>query len=235
MLTRDDIEQNILFVLNMVPLLAFLTVNRMYDSWKPAFLVGGLLALVIVGGQLALPFFITLPKQRISSFLLSVNLFLITGGVMYLFNVKWISIIYSYFMYTALFGWLTLVGVIATIASPETFIEIETSDPKLATKLSLWLTGACAGLTLFSWIFQANFFWAAWAPFILLMFIKDEIQVYERWSVPVCLPIAIQSGAVLLISLLFSGFIQKIGFLSFLLLFILKRFMKSRINSIAGK
>lgn len=152
----------LLELLPFLPLSSFLITYRCMHDWQPAFIVGGVVSLVYM--LLSFKSKIIVPR-----FLLAINLFLLGGTSMYVFNLIWLQNLYDSFLYTTLFLWMCIVGVVTTLFSKAGFIGIDSTHTKAVRLASFSLLFATIIATLVSWYFNPNFLLAAVVPFSMLM------------------------------------------------------------------
>ena len=207
--------------LDSAPLITFLITYKVTKSWDPAFKIAGTIAFFWVLFELIL-----LKEKFSRAFLLAINLFLIGGAAMLFLNIEWLQHFYAYFMHATLFACITLVGIIATIIAPKSFIHIKNINLCRARMLSGIMILASIIATGLSLYFKGNFMFAAYVPFFFILFIREFLESYNEWSQKTISNIVLQNTVILGISLLLKNTLAQAGLLSFILLLIIKRLIK---------
>lgn len=156
-------------VLQFLPLSFFMITYRVMGDWQPAFIAGGITALL----QIAIFLY---QKIELDRFILAINCFLVGGATMYVFDIAWLQNLYDHFLYTTLFVWLCIIGAITTIFSKNGYLGIPHNNPKMIRAFSLSLLFGTVIATAFSWFFQGDFIFAAVVPWVFLIFLKKTLS-----------------------------------------------------------
>jgi len=148
--------------IEFIPISAFGIVVRLTSEngvdWKLAFIIGGCFAVIEKSLLLANRF----PLDRI---LLGTDVFLIIGGLGYLFSLQFILNIYLFLFQATLFASLLIVGVLTTIFTERGFIGVKHHQRDRVILFSLFLLGTGAAAFLLSYIFRGDYMLAGVLPF----------------------------------------------------------------------
>ena len=118
--------------LTFLPLIIFLLTYKFSSSWSTSFTIGG----VVSCAYLLLVFYEHIRHDLIMT---GVNCFLIGGAVMSIFKIRWLGKVYGYFGFSTILVWIFIVGLIATILSPEGFIGVKHKNKQLIKIFSIAL------------------------------------------------------------------------------------------------
>jgi hypothetical protein len=158
----------LLNVIEFIPISAFVYVVRQTDengvNWKLAFILGACLAVIEKAFLVAK----RLPLDRIS---MGADLFLIIGGVGFMFNISLILNIYGSLFQATLFAALLAVGIFTTFLTERGFVGIKHHD-RVVLHYSIYLIGAVVVAFLVSFIFRGNVLLAWILPFTGMMIIN---------------------------------------------------------------
>lgn len=163
-------------IIQFVPLSVFLilaeTGDDNYDPWPRAFMTGGSIAAIgfIIVWNFA-------QRLRFDRLLIGVNVFLIIGGLITASDNESLIGVYRWLREAAMFGWIIVVGLIATLSTKRGFIDVEHNDSKTIQRAS-WLALICCGIAFgISFYFRGGgSLWAAPAPFIGLVIARRLVQ-----------------------------------------------------------
>ena len=163
-------------IIQFVPLSVFLILSETgddnYDPWPRAFMTGGSIAAIgfIVVWNFA-------QRLRFDRLLIGVNVFLIIGGLITASDNESLISAYRWLREAAMFGWIIVVGLIATLSTKRGFIDVEHNDSKAVQRAS-WLALICCGIAFgISFYFRGSgSLWAAPAPFIGLVIARRLVQ-----------------------------------------------------------
>jgi hypothetical protein len=159
----------LLNVIEFIPISAFVYVVRQTDengvNWKLAFILGACLAVIEKAFLVAK----RLPLDRIS---MGADLFLIIGGVGFMFNISLILNIYGSLFQATLFAALLAVGIFTTFLTERGFVGIKHHDRSRVINYSIYLIGAVVVAFLVSFIFRGNVLLAWILPFTGMMIIN---------------------------------------------------------------
>jgi hypothetical protein len=149
-------------IIEFIPISAFGFIVRLTSengvNWKLAFSIGACLA-VIEKTLLMAKWF---PLDRL---FLGVDLFLIVGGVGFLFNILLILDIYERLMQATLFAFLLAVGILTTFLTERGFVGYKHHERVRVLIYSLYLLGAGVVAFLVSLAFRGNYLLAGILPF----------------------------------------------------------------------
>jgi hypothetical protein len=149
-------------IVEFIPISAFGIVVRLTSengvNWKLAFIIGGCLAVI----EKSLLFANRFPLDRI---LLGTDVFLIIGGLGYLFSLQLILNIYLSLFHATLFASLLIVGVLTTFFTERGFIGVNHHQRYQVLLFSLFLLGAGVAAFLVSYIFRGDYMLAGVLPF----------------------------------------------------------------------
>lgn len=118
--------------ITFLPLIIFMATYKYSSSWETAFTVGG-----VAAGLYLL--FVFCKHIKHDLLITGVNCFLIGGAAMAVFNIGWLDKIYSYFGFSTVLVWMFIVGLIATIFSPEGFVGVKSDNKRLVMMTSISL------------------------------------------------------------------------------------------------
>lgn len=169
---------NFITALQFLPLSIFLLTYRLTTlfypvgdscSWQIAFIIGGIAALI----QTAIFLY---KKYELNPVILTVNCFLLCGGIGMTFGIKIILEFYKNFMQTTLLIWLLIVGIITTIFSKKGFVGVKHSSHTKIITYSLILVGAAGLAVIWSLYFKNNFFLSAFVPFAAVVLLRKVLM-----------------------------------------------------------
>ena len=159
---KFSLNTRYLKLIEFIPISAFGIVVRLTSengvNWKLAFIIGGCFAVIEKALLIANRF----PLDRI---LLGTDVFLIIGGLGYLFNVQFILNIYLFLFHATLFASLLIVGVLTTFFTDRGFIGVDHHQRNRVIVFSLFLLGAGVAAFLVSYIFRGDYMLAGILPF----------------------------------------------------------------------
>lgn len=149
-------------IIEFIPIVAFGLVVRLTSengvNWKLAFIVGACFAVFEKTLLVAKRF----PLDRL---LLGVDMFLIVGGVGFLFNIPLILDVYERLIQATLFAFLLAVGILTTFLTERGFVGIKHHERGRVVIYSLYLLGAGVVAFLVSLAFRGNYLLAGILPF----------------------------------------------------------------------
>ena len=149
-------------VIEFIPISAFVYVVRLTDengvNWKLAFVLGACLAVIEKAFLMAK----RLPLDRIS---IGADVFLIVGGIAYLFKIHLILNIYGLLYQATLFAALLAVGIFTTILSERGFVGIKHHERRRVIHYSIFQLGAGVIAFLVSFTSRGDVFFAWILPF----------------------------------------------------------------------
>ncbi len=166
-------------IIEFIPIVAFGLVVRLTSengvNWKLAFIIGAFFAVFEKALLVAKRF----PLDRL---LLGVDVFLIIGGVGFLFNISPILNTYDRLIQATLFVSLLAVGVLTTFLTERGFVGIKHHERGRVIIYSLYLLGAGVVAFLVSMAFRGNYLLAGILP-ITCMIIVNKVLA-KRLSEP---------------------------------------------------
>ncbi|MBX9830441.1 hypothetical protein K2X40_00645 [Candidatus Babeliales bacterium] len=166
-------NDRLMFIANVLPLIAFVWAFRFLGNWEHAFEIGGLLSLVYIVVSLH-------AKKTEQSFMLAIHCFLLGGACMFLLEIDWLQNIYAHFLYATLFLWLFIVGCLQTIYSPAGFVGLPGAPRERVVRASCILLLATFAAFLFAWKGPQSMILVAVLPFIALNYVRVVLQkMYE--------------------------------------------------------
>ena len=159
---KFSLNTRFLNLIEFIPISAFGIVVRLTSengvNWKLAFIIGGCFAAIEKALLIANRF----PLDRI---LLGTDVFLIIGGLGYLFSVQFILNIYLFLFHATLFASLLIIGVLTTFLTERGFIGVEHQHRNRVVISSLYLLGAGVAAFIVSFTFRGNYMLAGMIPF----------------------------------------------------------------------
>jgi hypothetical protein len=149
-------------IIEFIPISVFGLIVRLTSengvNWKLAFIFGGCFAVIEKAILVAKRF----PLNRI---LLGTDVFLIIGGLGYLFNIQLILNVYLFLFQATLFASLLIIGVLTTFITERGFIGVKHHQRNRIIIFSLYLLGAGVVAFLVSFTFRGNYMLAGVLPF----------------------------------------------------------------------
>ncbi|MDZ4348683.1 MAG: hypothetical protein U1A22_04020 [Xanthomonadaceae bacterium] len=131
------------------------------DRWVESFQLAALAGLI----QLAIVFPQSRPANRL---VLAGNLYLIFGGLATITHQWWLLHVYDLLRESAIFIFMTVVGIVATFATSAGFIGMSSAPLGRVRTASYWLLGATVLALPISFAFSGNRAYAAVLPIIVL-------------------------------------------------------------------
>ena len=157
-----SLKNKLLNVIEFIPISAFVFVVRLTDengvNWKLAFILGACLAVIEKAFLMAKKF----PLDRI---FLGADIFLIVGGIGFLFDISLILYIYGSLIGATLFAVLLAVGIFTTFLTERGFVGIKHHERSRVIHYSIYQLGAGVLAFLVSFVFRGNIFFGWILPF----------------------------------------------------------------------
>ena len=159
---KAGLKTKLLNIIEFIPIGVFGLVVRLTSengvNWKLAFIIGGCFAVI----EKALLMVKRFPFDRI---LLGTDVFLIIGGLGYLFNIQFILNIYLFLFHATFFASLLIIGVLTTFLTERGFIGVKHHQRNRVIIFSLYFLGAGVVAFLVSFAFRGNYMLAGVLPF----------------------------------------------------------------------
>ncbi len=161
------------FPLSLFATLAYANGPPSEGHWRRAFVVAAVAGLV----QLA----IVLPQSRpVNRLVLAANLYLILGGLAFLFHQGWYLRGYDALRESAIFVAMLAVGAGATAFTPAGFAALENAARPAALRASWWLLGTTLLALGMSVMFRGDRYLAAVIPIVALAVLQRVLVRHAR-------------------------------------------------------
>ncbi len=154
-----------------LPIISFVWSNKIWHSWKISFIIGGAIALAYI-------IFTAISRIDSDTLMVGVNLFLIVGAVMYLFDISFLKFIYDKFLFSTIFLFVFIAGIFLTIFSKYGFAGIKNKSSKTVRLMSCYMLMASFVSLVFSFIFSYNILIAGLLPFLFLVIVRKILVDY---------------------------------------------------------
>ena len=165
-------KKNYLNIVEFIPICAFGIVVRLTSdngvNWELAFIIGACFAVL----EKAILMVKRYPLDRI---LLGADVFLIIGGLGYLFNIQLILNIYKSLFHATLFASLLIIGLLTTFLTERGFVGVKHHERSRVVIFSLYLFGAGVAAFLISLAFRGDYFLAGILPFTGMLVVNGML------------------------------------------------------------
>jgi branched-subunit amino acid transport protein AzlD len=159
---KVNLNAKFLNLIEFIPISAFGIIVRLTSengvNWKLAFIIGGCFAVISKALFLVKRF----PLDRL---LLGTDVFLVFGGLGYLFNIQLILNVYLFLFHATFFASLLIIGVLTTFLTERGFIGVKHHQRNRVITFSLYLFGAGVVAFLVSFAFRGDYMLAGVLPF----------------------------------------------------------------------
>lgn len=115
-----------------LPLIIFLVAAKYASSWTIALAIGGAASCMYL-------LFVFCGRIRHDLIMTGIHCLLISAAAIFIFEIHWLDGIINYLDFSIVFVWIFIVGLIATIFSPEGFIQVKSKNRQLVRFTSLQL------------------------------------------------------------------------------------------------
>jgi hypothetical protein len=177
----------LIYELKNIPLIVFMLLYLLVRNWETAFIWGGVSSVLYltlyVYSKIKKGFFFEQNYfdqnyLELNPITTTMHCFLIGGGSMYIFDIKFLRKIYGSLLFSTLFVWLFIVGLFYLIFLKYAFFENVLGKKRFFIELIYLFSIALAAI--FSWSFSYNRSMATVVPIVFLIVFK--IFLTKRYS-----------------------------------------------------